>query len=389
MIVFDQLKLHSLKFLSVLVFILLSSLQPLCGQNQADTLTDKVKDQIFKKLKNFTFGFYIDTYYNLTLGNRGDTSNIIPFSSNCPVQDQIRMNHAAIELYYNADRIRSKLIIQYGDAPNLLSTPDAQFIKNLRQANFGFRIYKKLWLDFGYFLNPVGFESSWAVLNKLSTVTTGGYFEPGNLLGAKVTYTFNDKLTAGVMFGNPYSLAYGKNTHSAGVVFINYTPLRNLSITYNNFFGNQALIDDEIDNNILYNNLIVNYNPITPLTVTGELDFAWQTNSHLPPDTNKLASMFSGFIQVNYKFLKYLSITGRYEFFNDPDGFLSGPYYYNGKVRGLKTNGFTAGVEFRPIEFAYFRVEYRFLEAAKGNYIFYSNTSDLFQALTFTTGVRF
>ena len=144
MIVFDQLKLHSLKFLSVLVFILLSSLQPLCGQNQADTVTDKVKDQIFKKLKNFTFGFYIDTYYNLTLGNRGDTSNIIPFSSNCPVQDQIRMNHAAIELYYNADRIRSKLIIQYGDAPNLLSTPDAQFIKNLRQANFGFRIYKKL-----------------------------------------------------------------------------------------------------------------------------------------------------------------------------------------------------------------------------------------------------
>jgi len=84
-----------------------------------------------------------------------------------------------------------------------------------------------------------------------------------------------------------------------------------------------------------------------------------------------------------------LSITGRYEFFNDPDGFLSGPYYYNGKVRGLKINGFTAGVEFRPIEFAYFRVEYRFLDAAKGNYIFYSNTSDLFQALTFTTGVRF
>ena len=183
MISFINLNLRCLKFLPVLFFLLFSTLHPLCGQNQADTVTDKVKDQIFKKLKNFTFGFYIDTYYNLTLGNRGDTSNIIPFSSNCPVQDQIRMNHAAIELYYNADRIRGKLILQYGDAPNLLSTPDAQFIKNLRQANFGFRIHKSLWLDFGYFLNPVGFESSWAILNKLSTVTAGGYFEPGNLLG--------------------------------------------------------------------------------------------------------------------------------------------------------------------------------------------------------------
>jgi hypothetical protein len=371
---------------SILIFL---SIQSLNAQNQADTVTDQVKNQIFHRLKNFSFGFYIDTYYNFTLGNRNDTSNIIPFSSNCPVQDQIRMNHAAIEIYYNAEQIRGKLVLQYGDAPNLLASPDAQFIKNLRQANFGFRLMKKMWIDFGYFLNPIGYESSWAVLNQLSTVTTGGYFEPGNLLGCKLSFAFSDKLNGGLMFGNPYSLAYAKNTHMAGVIFLNYNPLSNLSVTYNNFFGNQALIDADINNNILYNNFIVSYNPVKPLTFVGQLDFALQTNSELPPDTNKTATMFSGFIQANYKFLNHFAITARYEFFNDPDGFLSGFYIFNNQLRGLMMNGFTAGFEYRPVKFGYIRVAYRHLAANRKNLVFYGNTSDIFQALTFTTGVRF
>lgn len=377
------------RFIWVVALLIFISMQSLNAQNQADTLTDQIKNQIFNRLKNFSFGFYIDTYYNFTLGNKKDTSSIIPFSSNCPVQDQIRLNHAAIEIYYNAEKIRGKLILQYGDAPNLLASPDAQFIKNLRQANFGFRLSKKIWADFGYFLNPIGYESSWAVLNQVSTVTTGGYYEPGNLLGCKLSFTFSDKLNGGIMFGNPYSLAYAKNTHMAGVIFLNYKPLSNLSVTYNNLFGNQALIDAEIDNNILYNNFIVSFNPVKPLTFVGQLDFAAQTNSQLSPDTNKTATMFSGFIQANYKFLNHFAITVRYEFFNDPDGFLSGFYLFDNKMRGLLMNGFTTGFEYRPVKFGYIRIEYRYLAANRKNLVFYGNTSDIFQALTVTTGVRF
>jgi len=359
------------------------------GQTKADSLTDQFKDQILNRLKNFSFGFYIDSYYNWTLGNKSDTSNIIPFSSNCPVQDQIRMNHAAIEINYNADKVRGKLAIQYGDAPNLLASPDAQFIKNLRQANFGFRIVKNFWIDFGYMLNPVGYESSWAVLNQLSTVTTGGFFEPGSLLGIKFSFKFSEKFNGGCMFGNPYSLAYGKNTHISGIVFLNYKPFNILSFSYNNFFGNQALIDADINNNISYNNLIATFNPVKGLTFVGEIDFAGQTNSGLPPDTNKTATMFSGFLQASYAFNDYLSITSQYEFFNDPDGFLSGLFLFDGGLHGLKMNGFTIGAEYKPVKFGYVRFEYRYLHSNKGNNVFSGNSSDLFQALTLTTGMRF
>ncbi|MCX6285970.1 MAG: outer membrane beta-barrel protein [Bacteroidetes bacterium] len=372
-----------------IVCMLMSLSYPLTAQNKLDSLTEDIKNEMFMRLKHFTFGFYIDAYYNGTLKSKDDTSNVVPFSSNCPVQNQIRLNVAAIEIGYTADKVRGKLAIQFGDAPNLLAAPQAQFIKNLRQANFGFRLSKKLWLDFGYFLNPVGIESSWPVLNYLSTVSVGGYYEPGSVLGVKLTWNASEKFWGGIMIGNPYSLAYAKNTHMAGLMFVYYKPIPRLTLNYNNFFGNQALIDADIDNNILYNNLIVTYNPFDQLFITGQFDFAAQTNSGIKPDTTETATMFSGMIQAKYTFLKKYSVSGRYEFFNDYDGFLSGLYYYNNQWRGLMIQGFTVGFEYKPIKIGYIRLEYRHLFADHGNYVFQSMGSDQLQSVVFTTGVRF
>jgi hypothetical protein len=277
-----------LKFCFILLTILVCH-SPALAQTKADTLTEEMRSKMFKAFKYFTFGFYVDAYYNATINTAQDTSNIVPFSANCPVQNQIRLNVAAVEFYYNAEKVRGKFVIQFGDSPNLLASANAQWIKTIRQANFGFRIVKNLWVDFGYIFNPVGYESSWAVLNQISFVTVGGYFEPGSVLGAKISYKLNDKLNFGIMVGDPFSLAYADNTNMAGLVFLNYNPLKNLSITYNNFFGNQAPYGSKIDNNLLYNNIIVTWSPYKSIDLVGQFDFAGQTNSTKPPDTTKIA----------------------------------------------------------------------------------------------------
>jgi len=382
---------NSKRFNSIfmVVALLMAFQDSLNAQNKIDSLTDELKTEIFTKLKHFTFGFYVDAYYNGTINSRSDTSNVVPFASNCPVQNQIRMNVAAIEIGYTADKVRGALALQFGDAPNLLALPEAQFIKNLRQANFGFHLSKKLWLDFGYFINPVGLESTWPVLNDLSMVSIGGYYEPGSVLGVKFTWNASDKFRGGIMFGNPYSLAYQKNTHIASLIFVYYQPIPRLTFNYNNVFGNQALKNARINNDILYNNFIIQYNPIDPVFFTGQLDFAAQTNSQMPPDTNKIATMFSGLIEAKFVFLSKFAFIGRYEFFNDYDGFLSGLYFYNNKRRGLLTQGFSAGFEFKPMKIGYIRLEYRHLYADSGNNIFMSGNSDRLQSVIFTTGVRF
>jgi hypothetical protein len=373
-----------------LVLLMISgSMQVLKGQGKNDSLIDDVRERILGKYTAFTFGFYIEAYDNLTFGGKKDTSNVVPFSGNCPIHEQIRLNVAALELYYNADKVRGKLVLQYGDAPNLLAVPQATFIKNMRQANFGFRIVKDLWIDAGYMLNPVGYESSWSVINQISTVSIGGYYEPGSVLGVKLTYKFSEKFNGGVMVGDPYSLAYEQNTNIAGMIFFNYSPVEKLKINYNSFFGNQALKTAEIKNNVLYNNLIISYVPVKDVLLVGQLDVGAETNSKLPPDTTKIAYMYSGFFQAGYSFLKHFSVNVRYEFFNDPDGFLSGEYTYDGKTTGLQTRGFGISFEYKPVKIGFVRLEYKYLEANHGNTVFYSNTSDNMQAVVITTGVRF
>jgi hypothetical protein len=373
-------------FCFISLTFLLSPVRSL-AQTKADTISEAMKTKMFKAFKYLTFGFYVDAYYNATLNNPGDTSNLVPYSANCPVQDQIRLNVAALEVYYNAEKVRGKLVLQYGDAPNLLASPNSQWIKTIRQANFGFRIVKNLWADFGYIFNPVGYESMWPVINQVSFVTIGGYFEPGSMLGAKISYKLNDKLNFGVMVGDPFSLAYANNTRMAGIFFLNYQPLKNLGITYNNFFGNQALYGTEPENNLLYNNIIVTWSPLKSLDLVGQFDFAGQTNSTMPPDSTKIAGMYSGFLQARYSFLKFFAVTARYETLDDPHGFLTGVNLNT--MRGLRTRGFSISLEYKPVSFGYMRIAYRYLDGYPGSKIFASNTSDNMQAFIFTTGVRF
>ncbi|MFH1160649.1 MAG: outer membrane beta-barrel protein [bacterium] len=358
--------------------------------SQSDTLSPESKKKFKELLNNFDVSVYMDVYYNNILDNpSGDTSNIIEFASNCPFAKEFRLNVASVWLYYTSKNVRGKLELQWGDAPNLLAQSNAQFIKNMKQVDFGFRVYKTLWVDLGYLYNPIGYESSFPIRNQLSTVTTGGYFETGNFLGIKVSSQITPSIFAGAYVGNPYTLAYGKNKRLyAGVTFL-YSYKNLFTINYNNMIGNAALSTSDRNHFYLYNNTVLTVTPVTNLLLVGEFDYVVETNASKPPDTSNNASGISGFLQVTYRFAKWFSASIRGEYLNDPDGLTGTLYAYDGKLRGLLTYGGTFGIEFNPVPYSYIRAEYSYLSADKGNYIFNSNLSDNRQLLTFTAGIRF
>jgi hypothetical protein len=79
----------------------------------------------------------------------------------------------------------------------------------------------------------------------------------------------------------------------------------------------------------------------------------------------------------------------RGEIFNDNDGFLSGVFTDNsGKQTGLKAYGVTLGIEVRPVENAYFRVETRYLSADKYQKIFSDNKNSRIES-NVSIGVEF
>lgn len=357
---------------------------------QGDTLTQTERKKLSTLLKDFDISVYMDVYYTRILDDpAGDTSNLMEFAANCPFTKEVRLNVAGLWLDYNSGNIRGKLYIQFGDVPNLRTRPTEQFIKYMKEAHFGFRVYKTLWLDFGYLPNPIGYESSYPIRNQISTVTVGGYYETGNFLGVKATAQLTRSFSAGIYIGNPYTLAYGHNKRIYGGVTMLYSFRDLFSVNYNNMFGDASIVTSELRHFYIYNNLVLIVTPVKNLRLVGQIDFGSLGNSTKPPDTTGTARGISGFIQATYRFTKWFAASVRGEYMNDPEGTITKLYAYDGKLRGLLTYGGTAGVEFKPLPNSYIRAEYSYLSADRGNLIFNSNLSDIRHSLTLTAGVRF
>ena len=358
--------------------------------SQADSLSPDVKKKFMNYLNNFNVSVYLDVYYAMNLNKpSGDTSNLREFAGNCPFIDEFRLNVASIWLGYSSKNFRGKLRVQYGDIPDLRAAPNEQFIKHMKEAHFGFRAYKTLWIDFGYIPNPIGYESSYPILNQISTMTVGGYFETGNFLGLKASAQITPSFYAGLYIGNQYTLAYGKNKHIYGGITLLYNYKDIFSVNYNNMIGNASLATDKTDHFYLYNNIILTSKPVKNLLLVGEIDFGVYGNSNKPPDTTKASSGISGFLQATYRFTNWFSASIRGESLSDPDATLTPLYAYDGKLRGLLTYGGTVGVEFNPVPYSYIRAEYSYLSADKGNMVFNGNLTDDNHGLTFSAGIRF
>jgi len=374
---------------SIVVFLGITCLVG-TSQAQGDTLTPADLSKFQRFIRNFDASVYIDAYYTFVLNDpAGDTSNLMEFAANSPFADEFRLNVASIWLEYNSKNIRGKFIAQFGDIPNLRASPEEQFIKYMKEAHFGLRMYKTIWVDIGYLPNPIGYESSLPILNQISTVTVGGYFETGNFLGVKISGQLTPSFSAGIYIGNQYTIAYGKNKRIYGGMTLLYNYKDIFSVNYNNMLGNASIVTSEINHFYIYNNLILTATPVKNLLLVGQADFGVYGNSQKPPDTTNVASGISGFLQATYQFTKWFAVSVRGEYMNDPDGSVTPLYVYDGKLRGLLTYGGTVGVEFKPVKYSYLRAEYSYLSADKGNNIFNSMLSDNRHSITFTAGLRF
>jgi len=202
---------------TILIIFLASLLCLPAAYSQEDTLSPSQKGKFKRFLNNFDVSVYMDVYATFVLNSpSGDTSNMKEFAANSPFKDEFRLNVASLWLGYNSKNIRGKLLLQFGDVPDLQTSPEEQFIKHMKEAHFGFRVYKTLWVDLGYLLNFIGYESSLPIKNQISSVTTGGYFSVGNYLGLRLTAQITPSFFAGAYIGNPYTLAFGKNKRLFG-----------------------------------------------------------------------------------------------------------------------------------------------------------------------------
>jgi hypothetical protein len=317
------------------------------------------------KSSPISFSGYVDAYAAYYTDSVG-INNFQKFPTVSPRSEQMGLNIAMLTAKYSADRVRGVLTIHYGDIPK--STWSGTF-NNIQEANAGVRITKDFWIDGGFFRSHIGCEGLLPKENFASSIAIPSYYEPYYEAGFRFNITPTDKLLLNLYLLNGYNLFEDNNSKKSAGLLASYTFNDKISLNYSNYMGDDSPEGDSISHFRFYNNIYANYK-INKFKITAQIDFAFQQNSVIT-DLNKTASMESGILSMSYQAAKKIDVYGRGEIYNDPDGILSGVFVnQNNDTTGLKLWGVTIGVQYKPTENSYVRIEGRSLSTQDSQKIF-------------------
>lgn len=305
---------------------------------------------------NFSISTYVDAYYASYTDSVGQ-GNFQKFPTTAPRSNSFGLNMAMITAKYSTGHIRSNITLHYGDIVLSTWSKNYQFIQ---EANAGFAICKKLWFDAGFFRSHIGAEGIFGKENITSSVAVGTFNQPYYEAGLRFNYLPTDKLSISVYLLNGYNIIEDNNNKKSLGMLATYIFNDKLSLSYSNYLGDDSPISDTLTHFRSYHNIYLNYQN-KKLKVQLAADYCTQQNSDT---THKhTASMYNALATVRYQALKKYGVYGRGEIYNDPSGILSGIYIdKTNRQTGLKLWGITAGIEYKPTDNSYVRLEARQLQ---------------------------
>ena len=312
---------------------------------------------------------YADAYYAYYTDSVG-IGNYQKFSPVDSKSNSFGLNEATITAQYDGLKYRGIVTAQYGDIPKNLWPPT--FV-GIMEAHVGVKVCSKLWLDAGFFRTHIGAESLLPKENLATSLSIANYYEPFYESGVRLDYHPTSKIVLDLYIMNGYNIYEDNNNKKSIGVFAVYNFNDNTNIGYSNYIGDDTpLAADTISHTRILQNIFANYQ-IGKLKMQIGFDYFLQQNSNII-EQNKTVSAYSGLLTFKYYFHNRFSVYDRVEIFNDPQGFVSTVFPDStGLLTGYKLWGNTTGIEYKPTDNSYIRLEGRKLQMDSNQYIFYWN----------------
>ncbi|MEO8088081.1 MAG: outer membrane beta-barrel protein [Bacteroidota bacterium] len=343
----------------------------------------------------FTFSGYVDAYYAYYTDSVG-TGNFQKFPSISPRSNQVGLNTAQLTFQYDGEKVRGLATLHYGDISR--STWSSTF-PYLMEAHAGVRICKKLWIDAGFFRTHVGTEGLLPKENITSSVSVNTWHEPYYESGLRLNYNATEKLMINLYMLNGYNLFEDNNEKKSFGALVTYAFTDKFNIGYSNYTGDDTPTQPDSIETLshlrIHNVLFFNYQ-YRKLKLQLGGDYCMQENSSIDETTgisdSSSASIMSGVLSLKIQASKVFAGYLRGEFFNDPDGMMSGVIIdKQGKYTGYNLMGVTIGAEYKPTENSYLRLEARQLQMDNNQEIFNvnGNPSSSRLEVLFNLGISF
>lgn len=309
---------------------------------------------------------YIDAYYAYYTDSTNQ-AGYEKFPTEAPKNKQFGLNMILVSGKYISRDFRSTITIFGGDCPSSAWSP---YLNYVQEANLGFRLYKRLWIDAGFFRTHIGLESIQPRENMTLSLATTTYFEPYYLSGSKLTWQHSDKLAVQINVFNSFNQFLETNENKAVGLSIAYAPNEKISFTFSSLLCDESTAIPIINtlqttHMRLYSNLYIIHKTIRWF-LGAEVNAGIQEHSDCINPQHS-AYIFSALLAARYRMTHRWSSYVRMEMFSDKNEILTGPVINsNHAIIGPEIIGSTHGFEYKPIPNSFLRMEGRVLSNQDG-----------------------
>ncbi|MFN8670927.1 MAG: outer membrane beta-barrel protein [Candidatus Sericytochromatia bacterium] len=254
-------------------------------------------------------------------------------------KNEFNINLAQVTLSKNADWYRGRFTLSYGTAP-LQSWPMEYF--PVQEANAGIKLCDGVWLDAGVFLTHIGLESLLPKNNHQSILSMTTMNEPFYQNGVKLSYKPMEQLELQLHALNGLGIMEDSNNDKSLGWLVSWSPNANFNLTDSGYVGNDEQAGAAA-NYTVFENLNFTYQPLDALSIKGSLDAAFKSKT--------MSDLYlSALLSLKYSFNKNFAVSLRGETTMDDKKVLT---------YGMNGVGATLGLEYKPTDNSYVRLEGR------------------------------
>lgn len=317
-----------------------------------------VNAQDSTKTNPLTISGYVEAYYSYDLDN--PTNHERPsFFYSFNRHNEVNLNMGFVKANYTNDKVRGNFAIMAGTYTQYNLAGEQGLLKNIFEANAGFKISKKqnIWIDAGVMPSHIGFESAigkdcWN-LSRGILAENSPYYESGVKLG----YTSkNEKLYLAAMYLNGWQRIQripGNQTPAFGTQ-LTYKPNSKITLNWSTFGGNEQ--PDSLMQLRFFNNFYGQFQLTEKFGIIAGFDFGMQ---QAKKDTSAYNNWYSPVLIVQFKPTSKVRLAARGEYYSDEKGVIIA----TGTTNGFQTVGYSLNLDYLASDNIMWRIEGRGLSS--------------------------
>ncbi|WP_026977670.1 porin [Flavobacterium tegetincola] len=318
----------------------------------------------------FTISGYAETYFQYD-ANNPDNNTRPGFIYSHNRNNEVSLNLGFVKANYETEKVRANLALAAGSYMNANYAAEPGVLKNIYEANVGFKVGKSqnLWITAGILPSHIGYESAVGAdcftLTRSIMAENSPYFEAG----AKITYISPSgqwELTGLYLNGWQRIQRVDGNTTPGFGHQIVYRPSSKFSLNSSSFIGNDK--PDDLRQKRYFHDFYVAFDLTSKVKLLAGFDMGWEQAAPQSDDFNKWCAAS---VMAQLMATEKLNFALRGEYYQDKKGVIIA----TGTQNGFETYGISLNADYKITPNLMWRTEVK--NYSSEDAIFAKNTAEI------------